>query len=161
MKSFCPRCGVEHTFESYPKECLSCNHITYINPIPVAVILCEVKGKGFVLIRRGIEPRLGFLALPGGYVDQAESAEDAARRELFEETGINYDGDFKLVAVESSANKAQMMVFLKTDPINLDGFEFVKNHEVSELIFVKSLPNEPIAFSSHEKYLTLALSLIV
>jgi ADP-ribose pyrophosphatase YjhB (NUDIX family) len=45
-----------------------------------------------LVIRRAIEPCLGQLALPGGFVDYDEDWREAARRELWEETGIALEG---------------------------------------------------------------------
>ena len=40
------------------------------------------------MIKRGKAPNLDLWSLPGGHVDFGESLENAARRELYEETGI-------------------------------------------------------------------------
>ncbi len=87
--SHCSYCG--HAFrigDAWPRRCNICGNITFLNPIPVAVVLLPV-GEGLIVIRRGIEPHRGMLALPGGYVNLGESWQQAVVRELYEETGIS------------------------------------------------------------------------
>jgi ADP-ribose pyrophosphatase YjhB (NUDIX family) len=55
------------------------------NPIPTIDIIIETK-QGIVLVKRKNPPH-GW-ALPGGFIDYGESAEDAAIREAREETSL-------------------------------------------------------------------------
>lgn len=55
------------------------------NPYLTVDVIVETAG-GIVLVERKNEPR-GW-ALPGGFVDYGERPEDAARREVEEETGL-------------------------------------------------------------------------
>ena len=57
-----------------------------------------------LLIRRGNEPFSGAYALPGGFIDPGEKAEDACRRELLEETGLEA-GKLELLGVYSEPGR--------------------------------------------------------
>lgn len=54
----------------------------------VAVDCVVFNGDKVLLIRRGNHPFMGKWALPGGFIEEGESAEQAVRRELIEETGL-------------------------------------------------------------------------
>ena len=65
------------------------------------------------MVRRGINPGIGKLALPGGYVDEMETFENAARRELFEETGLDLCTSNKIEKVESQiAQNNRLLIFV-------------------------------------------------
>lgn len=58
----------------------------------VALFCGSDEDRQVLLILRGNEPFAGMWALPGGFVDEGESVEHAARRELAEETGVAWAG---------------------------------------------------------------------
>ena len=55
---------------------------------PAAGVVC-IKSGQVLLIRRGTPPMTGEWSLPGGRIEPAERARDAALRELKEETGVD------------------------------------------------------------------------
>lgn len=59
---------------------------------------------GVLLIRRGRAPMLGAWGLPGGGQELGETAEEAARRELLEETGLEV-GALKLAGNVDSIDR--------------------------------------------------------
>ena len=65
-------------------------------------------GDKILWIRRGIAPQIGKWAIPGGYMEQGETPEEAACRELREETHIEIaPDDMTLVSVSTLLHMAQ------------------------------------------------------
>ncbi|HKQ59484.1 MAG TPA: NUDIX domain-containing protein [Candidatus Eisenbacteria bacterium] len=87
----CARCGrpVTRTVRDDPRRitCPRCRYLIYDYP-RVCAGTVVVKGSALLVLRRGHQPRRGYLDWPGGFMDAGETTEGAARRELREETGL-------------------------------------------------------------------------
>jgi ADP-ribose pyrophosphatase YjhB (NUDIX family) len=86
----CPKCGSkrfeENNFKS--KKCADCGFVYYFNSsAAVAVFITDRKGR-LLVARRAHDPAKGTYDLPGGFVDMHETGEEAAIREVREETNI-------------------------------------------------------------------------
>jgi mutator protein MutT len=90
---FCPRCG-QPAAESLARPiftCPDCGFVLFFNPsIAAAALIFNPEGK-ILVVRRAKDPGLGKLAFPGGFIDADETAEDAVRREVREEVGMELD----------------------------------------------------------------------
>ncbi|MDR0542503.1 MAG: NUDIX domain-containing protein [Dysgonamonadaceae bacterium] len=92
LESFrhCPKCGSsrfeENNFKS--KKCPDCGFVYYFNSsAAVAAFIMDKNGR-LLIAERAREPAQGTFDLPGGFVDLYETAEEAVKREVLEETGL-------------------------------------------------------------------------
>lgn len=131
----CPRC-------SYPVK-------VYRNPVLTVDAIVEKDGKVLLIYRKNFP--FGY-ALPGGFVDYGESVEEAVKRELREETGLELI-ESKLFGVYSNPERdprmhtASVVCFVRADGVPK------ANDDAKDLAFfdLDNLP-EQIAFD-HMKIL--------
>jgi ADP-ribose pyrophosphatase YjhB (NUDIX family) len=151
--SHCSYCGQPFEIDqAWPRTCAACGNISFVNPLPVAVVLLPVDD-GLLAVRRNIEPQIGRLALPGGYINRGESWQQAGARELFEETGIVISpGSIREFRVKSAPGYNTLVVFGLAQTISSrDLPSFVPNEETQEVCIVTA-PQE-LAFSTHTEAL--------
>jgi ADP-ribose pyrophosphatase YjhB (NUDIX family) len=70
----------------------------------VGIGLIAFRGREVLLVRRGRPPRQGEWSIPGGAQRLGETAEEAARRELREETGVEV-GPLSLACVVDAISR--------------------------------------------------------
>jgi ADP-ribose pyrophosphatase YjhB (NUDIX family) len=103
---FCSHCAAPVVKRVPPGDalprwvCDQCGIVHYENPKLVVGSIPSHEGR-LLLCRRAIEPRYGYWTLPAGFMENAETAGQAALRETMEEAGarIELGPMFSLVSV--------------------------------------------------------------
>jgi ADP-ribose pyrophosphatase YjhB (NUDIX family) len=90
--TYCSSCGTAYSPPLvYPRTCGHCGTEVWANPIPVSVVLVPIAvddRTGLLVIRRGIPPGEGKLALVGGFLEEHETWAEGGAREVREETAV-------------------------------------------------------------------------
>ena len=154
-KKFCPYCGrkiVKRYHEGRERSyCPNCKEVLYENPFPaVAALVKNSKGE-LLLAKRAVEPAIGKWGLPGGFVEIDEKLEEAALRELKEETGLT--GRVKnLVSVASQVSEFWgRLVIVIGYWVEVSDQTLNPGDDVSEAKYFGLNQLPLIAFSSHNQ----------
>lgn len=138
--------------QPWPRRCANCDNMTFRNPLPVAVVIQPVDD-GVLTVRRTIQPRSGWLALPGGYIEFGETWQAAGARELWEEAGVQIDpATLREVMVFSAPDNTLLVIALAPRLTSAQLIEFTVTAEASERVIVTS-PQE-LAFPLHTEVVT-------
>jgi ADP-ribose pyrophosphatase YjhB (NUDIX family) len=112
MAGFCVECGSalesREAFGRVRLVCVTCGHVHFDDPKVGVGVVVEMDG-GIVLGRRNHEPNLGRWSFPSGFVDAGEVIEEAAAREVEEETGVKVTID-RLLGVFSEAGNRTVFI---------------------------------------------------
>ncbi len=155
--TFCPRCGAPLTedtaFGRLHRLCRYCGFIQFRDP-KVAVGALLIKGPEVLLVRRSAEPRVGFWALPAGYMDADEDPEEALVREIAEEAGLAVRV-VELAGIVPLAGWRERRGIMLVYRAEATGGELVAGDDVSEARWFKpaDIPWDHIAFESTTEFL--------
>ncbi len=112
MIAFCPACGLpiepREAFGRLRPVCAGCGYVHFDDPKVATGVVAERDGR-ILLTKRGHEPMYGRWSFPSGFVDAGEIVEDAARREVQEETGVIVEIT-RLLGVYSTAGERVIFV---------------------------------------------------
>jgi ADP-ribose pyrophosphatase YjhB (NUDIX family) len=117
IPAYCPMCAnplVERYVEVEERDrlvCERCAHIHYLNPKIVAGTIPVHEG-AIWLLRRAIEPRIGFWTFPAGYMEMNETVEEAAARETWEELRLRVSVGALLGVYSRSGHSTVHIVYL-------------------------------------------------
>ncbi len=130
--------------------CPTCREVRYQNPVPAATALVVNSRNQLLLGKRKIDPQKGQWCLPGGFIEQGESMEQAALRELKEETGI--EGTIISMVdcfYQESRFYGSLIIFGYL--VNIEGGELCANDDLEEVRYYDLDDLPPIAFESHRR----------
>ena len=131
--------------------CPCCNSYFYENPLPVVSTIIE-SSRRILLVKRGRAPSKGLWCLPSGFAEAGESIEEAALRELKEETGIK-GKIVKLLDVDSYKSRFYGDLLFLTFVVEQSGGKLCAGDDCVQARFwpVNKLP--PLAFRSNKRAL--------
>jgi ADP-ribose pyrophosphatase YjhB (NUDIX family) len=151
--NYCSNCGSDAIAFKIPEGdhfprfvCDECGTIHYTNPNMVVGCII-VKDEKIVLARRGIEPRKGYWNLPCGFLENDETIQQGAKREVYEETGLEVELD-NLHIVYNLPQANQVYLIFKA---SISGGKAQLTLESTEIDFfaLDAIPWDEIAFSSN------------
>lgn len=155
---YCPRCTTplegKFVYNATRSTCPRCGFILFLEPKLVAVVVVQRK-RTVLLGRRNMEPERGKWSFVSGYIDRGEKVEDAALREVKEETNLDVRLD-ELLGIFSEQGNPHVVIAYRASVINDDYSGLTPQlDEVSELAFfsVDSLPE--LAFPADRQILAL------
>lgn len=96
-----PRVGYAYAFQIKDNKAVKIISLTADNVI--------IADEEILLIKRKSNPYAEYWTLPGGFVEPGETTEQAARRELAEETGLKTNADMKFIGKFDKPNRDPRM----------------------------------------------------
>ena len=123
--------------------CGDCGFVLYENPKVIVGAVCTL-GERYLMVRRAIEPRLGFWTMPIGYMELGETTEEGARREVWEEACAKVEID-ALLAIYSIPEISQVHMIYRARMLS-DDFAAGAESQEAGLFTWDEIPWDSLAY---------------
>jgi ADP-ribose pyrophosphatase YjhB (NUDIX family) len=147
---YCPRCATKLEKKALEQReylsCPACSYVYWNNPVPAAGCLVE-NGGHVLLIRRKSPPHAGAWSLPVGFVQFGETAEQAAVREVAEETGLQVEATALIGTFNDIIDNERSHLVLLFRACVLGG-ELIAGDDAEEVAWFSENHLPPVAFAS-------------
>ena len=162
-KQFCHFCAFplenRHVEGRMRLYCTSCQRPIYENPVPAACVVLVDDHQRLLLVKRRVAPRQGMWCLPGGFVECGETPEQAAMRELQEETGLT--GRINtLIGVTTSPGTLYQSILLIGYLVTCYSGSAVAGDDASDVDFFDKKNSPDVAFESHQSFIRICYSIL-
>ncbi len=165
---YCWRCGIALE-ATPPTTCAACGQAHYLNPAPCGEAVVVRDGR-VLLLRRAMDPYLGFWDVPGGFCDLDEHPMRAAERELAEELGVTgrataYVGAWMDVYGDPAPDGIQVHCITSSYLVSLDDPDAEPRPDPAEATgygwFELAAPPDELAFPDHARPMLAAAAAVV
>lgn len=158
-KTICHFCGTKLTrkhIEGLNRlYCDRCAEPIYENPIPATcLVVCDDR-KQLLLVKRRVDPKKGYWCLPGGFIELGETPEEAALRELSEETGLCGRID-RLLGVSTNPGTFYHTILMVAYLVTHTSGTLRPGDDALDAAYFALTRLPQIAFASHQKFIELA-----
>ena len=146
---YCNQCGHQVKYQTPEGDnkpravCQNCFYVQYENPLIVTGCIIEHEGR-ILLGKRTIEPRKNCWNIPAGFLENGESTQAGAIREVKEEVLANVK-NIELFGVYSIIQRSQVHIYFRAQ---LDSSDFGPGAETSDVQFFEpeNIPWDQLAF---------------
>ena len=139
--------------------CAKCQRPIYENPVPAACVVLVDDRNRLLLVKRGVAPKQGMWCLPGGFVECGETPEQAALRELEEETGLTGRIN-SLIGVTTSPGTLYQSILLIGYLVTCFSGSATAGDDASDVDFFETDKMPDIAFESHQSFIRIYYSIL-
>lgn len=162
QRCFCCYCGYpvsEKEIDGKHRDfCGHCETVFYENPLPVAAAIVVNENREVLLVKRKKEPYQGMWCLPIGFAESGEAVDEAALRELEEETGLT--GELvRIIDVDTIDNYFYGNLAIVTYEIKATGGHLRPGDDADDAAYHPIMRLPPLAWTSNEKAVQIYIDL--